>query len=72
MLRVPPQAARLRARLHELGAVRRESHDEHGWLLEVDLAIADAQRLFAQAHGEWLRPLLETLPVDEEADHYLA
>ena len=70
--RVPPPAARLRARLHELGAVRRESHDEHGWLLEVDLAIADAQRLFAQAHGEWLRPLLETLPTDHEADHHLA
>jgi len=71
-LRVPPQAARLRARLHELGAVRRESHDEHGWLLDVDLAIADAQRLFAQAHGEWLRPLLETLPADHEVHHHLA
>lgn len=52
--------ARLRARLHELGAVRAEQADEHGWQVEVDLAQADAERLFAQAHGEALRPLLET------------
>jgi len=60
-LRIAPQDARLRARLHELGAVRAEQADEHGWLLQVDLALADAQRLFAQAHGEALRPLLEAV-----------
>lgn len=59
-LRIAPRDARLRARLHELGAVRAEQADEHGWWVEVDLAVADAQRLFAQAHGEPLRPLLET------------
>ena len=58
-LRLPPQAARLHARLHALGAIQAEDHDEHGWVLQVDLAIADAQKLFAQAHGEILRPLLE-------------
>lgn len=58
-VRIPPQAARLRARLHELGAVRSEQGDEHGWRLQVDIALADAQRLFAQSHGESLRPLLE-------------
>jgi GTPase len=58
-LRLPPQAARLHARLHALGAIQAEDHDEHGWVLQVDLAIADAQKLFAQAHGEMLRPLLE-------------
>ena len=65
-LRIPPQAARLRAKLHELGAVRAEEHDEHGWRLTVDLAVADAQRLFAQAHGEPLRPLLETVVDDTD------
>ncbi|MET4728430.1 GTP-binding protein HflX [Lysobacter enzymogenes] len=60
-VRIAPQDARLRARLHELGAVRSELADEHGWRVEVDLAVADAQRLFAQAHGEPLRPLLETV-----------
>lgn len=65
-VRVPPQAARLRARLHDLGAVRDEEHDEHGWRIRVDLALADAQRLFAQAHGEALRPLLPE-PEDEDA-----
>ncbi|GAB3388810.1 ribosome rescue GTPase HflX [Lysobacter fragariae] len=58
-LRLPSQAARLHARLHALGAIREESHDEHGWVLQVDIAIADALKLFAQAHGETLRPLLE-------------
>lgn len=65
-LRVPSQAARLRARLHELGAVRNELADEHGWELEVDLAIADAQRLFAQPHGEPLRSLLESVAVPDD------
>ncbi|RNF82560.1 ribosome rescue GTPase HflX [Lysobacter psychrotolerans] len=61
-LRLPPAAARLRARLHELGAVRSEQGDEHGWLLQVDLAEADAQRLYVQAHGQALGPLLDSLP----------
>ena len=34
------------------------SHDEHGWRLQLDLAVADAARLVAQADGEPLRPLL--------------
>lgn len=57
-LRLPPGGGRLRARLHELGAVRTESHDEHGWRLSLDLAVADAERLVAQAYGEPLRGLL--------------
>ncbi len=67
-VRLPSGAARLRARLHELEAVRGEEVDEHGWILQVDLAIADLQRLFAQAHGEALRPLLES---DEHAQALL-
>jgi GTP-binding protein HflX len=58
-LHLSSQAARLHARLHALGAIRAESHDERGWHLQVDLAIADALKLFSQAHGEALRPLLE-------------
>jgi GTP-binding protein HflX len=58
-VRLPPRAARLRARLHELGAVRAERADDDGWLMELDLAEADAQRLYAQAHGDVLRPLVE-------------
>lgn len=65
-VRIPPQAAKLRARLHDLGAVRGEDHDEHGWRIRVDLPLADAQRLFVQAHGEALRPLLPE-PQDEDA-----
>ena len=67
-VRLPSGAARLRARLHELEAVRGEATDEHGWVLQVDLAIADLQRLFVQAHGEALRPLLEQ---DEHAQALL-
>jgi len=58
-VRLPSQAARLHARLHAIGAIREETHDEQGWLLQVDLAIADAQKLYVQGHGEALRPLLE-------------
>ena len=57
-LRLPPHSGRLRARLHEIGAIRGEAHDEHGWTLDLDLAHADAVRL---AHHDWgaaLQPLL--------------
>ena len=49
---------RLRSRLHALGAIRAETHDEDGWHLEVDLSLADAQRLAVQAGGEPLEALL--------------
>jgi GTPase len=58
-VRLPSEAARLHARLHAIGAIREETHDEQGWLLQVDMAIADAQKLYVQAHGEALRPLLD-------------
>ncbi len=58
-LRLPSQAARLRAQLHELGAVRAEQADDDGWLMQVDLAEADAQRLFVQAHGDVLGTLIQ-------------
>jgi GTP-binding protein HflX len=58
-VQLPPGAGRLRARLHELGAVLTEHHDEHGWTLSLDLAEADAARIVAHAYGEPLRPLLE-------------
>ena len=57
-LRLPPSSGRLRARLHELGAVRGELHDEHGWRLELDLAESDAARIAMHAYGEPLRALL--------------
>ncbi|HET6395251.1 MAG TPA: GTPase HflX, partial [Pseudoxanthomonas sp.] len=57
-LRLSPQAGRLRARLHQLGAVRAEEADEHGWRLQVDLPRGEAERLAARADGEPLRALL--------------
>jgi GTP-binding protein HflX len=57
-LRLPPQAGRLRARLHELGAVRAEEPGEHGWALQVDLPRPEAERLAATAYGAALRDLL--------------
>ena len=50
-LRLPPQAGRLRAGLHQLQAVRAEQADEHGWLLQLDLPRAEAERLAARADG---------------------
>jgi GTP-binding protein HflX len=57
-LQLPASSGRLRARLHEIGAVREESHDEHGWNLRLDLAEADAVKLAMQAYGAPLQALL--------------
>ncbi|KRG69841.1 ribosome rescue GTPase HflX [Pseudoxanthomonas dokdonensis] len=57
-LHLPSRAARLHARLHALGAIRAESHNDEGWQLDIDMALADAQRLAAQADGHLLEPLL--------------
>ncbi|HZV39139.1 MAG TPA: ribosome rescue GTPase HflX, partial [Pseudoxanthomonas sp.] len=57
-LDLPAHSGRLRSRLHALGAVLAEDHDEYGWHVTVDLALADAQRLAAQAGGHVLEALL--------------
>jgi GTPase len=57
-LQLPPSSGRLRARLHELGAVRAEHHDEHGWTLRLDLAEADAVKIATHAYGAPLQALL--------------
>ena len=57
-LQLPPAAGRLRAQLHELGAVRSESPDEHGWRLQLDIDEADALRIAAHAYGAPLQALL--------------
>jgi len=62
-LRLPPSAGRLRSRLHQLEVVRREQADEDGWLLDVDLPVAEAEKLAAGEGGEPIRALLpEKLP----------
>jgi len=61
---LPTDAGRLRARLHALEAVRGESHDDEGWRLRVDLALADAARLAAQDDGAPLRALLPAAEVE--------
>ena len=65
---LPTDAGRLRARLHALDAVRGERHEADGWHIAIDLPVADAARLAAQADGAPLRPLLPVadpeLPVE--------
>ncbi|HHW4673560.1 MAG TPA: GTPase HflX, partial [Xylella fastidiosa subsp. pauca] len=58
-LRLLPSAGRLRARLHELKGVREEQTDEHGWLLKIDLSLAEIERLAASDYGIPLRALLQ-------------
>ena len=61
---LPARAGRLRARLHALEAVRSETYDDMGdWVIEVDLALSDAEKLAAGPSGEVLEPLL---PPDED------
>ena len=64
-LRLTPGAGKLRARLHALGAVRTESHDDDGWQLEVDLPLADAVRLAAGPGGHVLDPLMPPADPDD-------
>ncbi|SIQ02586.1 GTP-binding protein HflX [Solilutibacter tolerans] len=57
-LRLPSEAARLRSQLHALDAVRRESHDEDGWEIDIDLPASDAYRLLSDPHAAPLKALL--------------
>lgn len=61
---LPPTAGRLRARLHDLEAVRGEAHDEAGWRLTLDMARTDAQKLLSQPGGGALRALLPGAEVE--------
>jgi len=62
-VRLGPQAGRLRSYLHELEVIRSEHTDEDGWLVEVDIPLAQAQKLASTDDGEPLRPLLpEAVP----------
>ena len=53
---------RLRARLHALGAVVSEQGDESGWVLELDLSLAAAERLAEESGGHPLHALLLVAP----------
>ncbi len=64
-LMLPATAGRLRARLHALDAIRAERHDEGGWCVTVDLALADAVRLASDEEGA---PLRVHLPVAPDTD----
>ena len=64
-VRLPARSGRLRARLYELEAVRSETHDDDGggWVIQVDLALSDAEKLAAGPGGDALEPLL---PPDDD------
>ncbi len=57
-LQLHPKSARLRARLHALGAISNEIADEHGWRVQLDLPRAQAEQLATEAGGDALEPLL--------------
>jgi len=57
-LQLHPKSARLRARLHALGAVINEIADEHGWRVRLDLPRAQAEQLATEAGGHALEALL--------------
>jgi len=57
-LQLSPRMARLRARLHALGAINGEVADEHGWRVQLDLPRAQAEQLAAESGGDALEALL--------------
>jgi len=57
-LQLSPRMARLRARLHALGAINDEVADEHGWRVQLDLPRAQAEQLATEAGGHALEALL--------------
>ncbi|GAB2512855.1 ribosome rescue GTPase HflX [Lysobacter humi (ex Lee et al. 2017)] len=63
-IHLPTEAARLRGRLYEIGAVRAERGDEAGWELDLDLPQAEARRLADSAGGHLLAPLIPEPPQD--------
>ena len=60
-LQLPPRLARLRSRLHALGAITNEVADEHGWRVQLDLPRAQAEQLATEAGGDALEALLAGL-----------
>ena len=62
-LQLGPEQGRLRARLHALGAVRGEQADEGGWTLDLDMAMAAAERLASEPGGHVLHEHLLVAPV---------
>ena len=61
-LRLGPDQGRLRARLHEMGAITSEHVDETGWVLQLDLPLAAAERLADEPGGHLLHALLLVAP----------
>ncbi len=57
-LQLQPKSARLRARLHAMGAISNEIADEHGWRVQLDLPRAQAEQLAAESGGHELEALL--------------
>ncbi len=57
-LQLSPRMARLRSRLHALGAIQSEVADEHGWRVQLDLPRAQAEQLAAESGGDALEALL--------------
>ncbi len=69
-VRLPPRAGGLRAKLYALDAVQAEHHDDDpanagGWVLDLDLALSDAEKLAAGQNGDVLEPLLPA-PLEDD------
>lgn len=62
-LRLGPDQGRLRAQLFKAGAVLSERIDEQGWVLQLSLPMAQAERLANEPGGHLLHPLLLVAPV---------
>jgi GTPase len=57
-LRIPPDQGRLHSRLYAAGAIVAEQSDEHGWQLDIDMPLAQAERMAAEPGGHFLQQAL--------------
>ena len=57
-LQLPPDQGRLYSRLYAAGAIVAEQSDEHGWQLEIDMPLAQAERMAVEPGGHFLQEAL--------------
>jgi len=57
-LQLPPDQGRVYSRLYAAGAITSKQSDENGWQLEIDMPLAQAERMAVEPGGHFLQEAL--------------